>query len=1013
MATDIEKLVVQLSADFKSFEKSLARQQGVANKQFNAIERRALQMNKKLDGIFSRSFNGLKAGVAGVGAALGVNELRKLTDTWTDLTSRVNLAVGSQEKGVEVMDRLGTMARRTYSDLSLTTESYLANSTALQELGYSTDQSLDYTEALNNALVVSGAKGDKAARVQDALAKAMGLGKLQGQNLNTILADGGRVAEALAAGLGTTVGGLRKLGAEGKITGRVMVDALSSQMEKLRKEAESMPATIGDGFTLLNNALLEYVGNADSATGVSAKIADALIIIADNFDKVADAGLQVAAILAGVLVGRSLAQMIRTLGLAGTALKSFLSTLAAARTMGGLATAFGGLSAAAGPVGMVIGGAVVGSLAMYSSHTSDAIRKSEAFEKELVSLGLLAKKSASGIDDAADSIIKLGDAQAAQKIRSIADEIERLRTGGKFGGAGDELNALQTDARGSLWDDKADAAAKKEISELITLLQTTQITAGEVRKRMDALRTTPVSDSVKELADDLDRTAAKMEALNARASQLGAMPELDAAKEQLNAVIDDLDRLEKREIITSEQRRNLEDALTKLRDTGEGADDARTALATLGSLSFSTTLIGLDSLIGKVSVLYQEAEKASGAMARAAGQGSSSFSRGGRTRARQTMIEERELNSEYVSSAKQRAALGKAQYDLEAKIAQVRAQSIKDGRKLTEAQIKEIAAAQLAGDAARSAEGKKPKKEKAPKKTEDDYFFQITQQVKDRTAALAEEAKITGLTFVEQEKRRTALELEQDVLSRLREEARKKGDKDWENIKLTPEQVSSIDAVSEAYARQADELRKIQEAQSDAERAAAEFADTIKSGFVDAVTGASSLQDALSGILKKLAEMILNSAFDKLFNGATASGGWLTGAMKAIGFADGGYTGAGGVNQPAGVVHKGEVVWSQKDVARAGGVAAVEAMRRGMRGYSAGGAVAMPALKAPTMPVLKAQPAGGGSVSAPVSIQIDARGADNEGLARLEKQLARMQSELPSRVIQTIRKAQNSNVSLG
>lgn len=51
----------------------------------------------------------------------------------------------------------------------------------------------------------------------------------------------------------------------------------------------------------------------------------------------------------------------------------------------------------------------------------------------------------------------------------------------------------------------------------------------------------------------------------------------------------------------------------------------------------------------------------------------------------------------------------------------------------------------------------------------------------------------------------------------------------------------------------------------------------------------------------------------------------------ALGFADGGYTGAGGKNDPAGIVHKGEVVWSQDDIRRAGGVNNVEAMRLGMR----------------------------------------------------------------------------------
>jgi len=66
--------------------------------------------------------------------------------------------------------------------------------------------------------------------------------------------------------------------------------------------------------------------------------------------------------------------------------------------------------------------------------------------------------------------------------------------------------------------------------------------------------------------------------------------------------------------------------------------------------------------------------------------------------------------------------------------------------------------------------------------------------------------------------------------------------------------------------------------------------------------------------------------------GAISSGSW--------GLWDkGGYTGDGGVHEPKGVVHAGEIVWSQRDIARAGGVATVEAMRLGKRGYDNGGVV--------------------------------------------------------------------------
>jgi len=64
---------------------------------------------------------------------------------------------------------------------------------------------------------------------------------------------------------------------------------------------------------------------------------------------------------------------------------------------------------------------------------------------------------------------------------------------------------------------------------------------------------------------------------------------------------------------------------------------------------------------------------------------------------------------------------------------------------------------------------------------------------------------------------------------------------------------------------------------------------------------------------------------------ATSSrlGASAAGYSSAYGFSSGGYTGPGGVNEPAGIVHKGEVVWSQDDIKRAGGVQAVEGLRNG------------------------------------------------------------------------------------
>jgi tape measure domain-containing protein len=227
------------------------------------------------------------ASVAGVvagaiAAAFSVRAMVQAADTWTDLTSRVQLAIGASEDARDVMSQIEAMARRTYSSLQQTTEGWLANATAMRELGMTTQQSLAFQEAMNNALVVSGARAERAASVQNALARAMAAGRLTGDQLNTVIQTGGRVAELLAAELGTTVSGLRAMGQQGLITSDVIQRALLGNLQMLREEAESMPATIGDAMVLVGNSFLGLVGFLDEVTGASSIVAESIIFVADN-----------------------------------------------------------------------------------------------------------------------------------------------------------------------------------------------------------------------------------------------------------------------------------------------------------------------------------------------------------------------------------------------------------------------------------------------------------------------------------------------------------------------------------------------------------------------------------------------------------------------------------------------------------------------------------------------------------------------------------------------------------
>ena len=157
------------------------------------------------------------------------------------------------------------------------------------------------------------------------------------------------------------------------------------------------------------------------------------------------------------------------------------------------------------------------------------------------------------------------------------------------------------------------------------------------------------------------------------------------------------------------------------------------------------------------------------------------------------------------------------------------------------------------------------------------------------------------------------------------------------------------------------------------------LADFVATGKLDFGNLTVSILQDLSKMLIKMAIVnAMKSALGGYADGGVVSGGTQFDAL----FSSGGYTGAGGKYEPAGIVHKGEVVFSQQDVRNHGGVAAVERLR--LKGYADGGAVGLP-------PVLTGRFGGSGGGNMQVNITINRSGAAEssaEGDTEMAKKLA-------------------------
>ena len=102
------------------------------------------------------------------------------------------------------------------------------------------------------------------------------------------------------------------------------------------------------------------------------------------------------------------------------------------------------------------------------------------------------------------------------------------------------------------------------------------------------------------------------------------------------------------------------------------------------------------------------------------------------------------------------------------------------------------------------------------------------------------------------------------------------------------------------------------------------------------------------------------------------------GSFLVNGYSDGGWTGRGGKYEPAGVVHRGEIVWSQQDIARWGGPSVVESLRLADRGYANGGIVGGSAndnrfgFGAPSFQIIN-------NTSTPMTGEVEETGTDERG----------------------------------
>lgn len=265
-----------------------------------------------------KSTQTLRRAFIGLGAAISVRELVRYADSYQQVNARLRLVTSSAEAFARVQGDLIRQSEQTRTSLTATIDLYARVARATRELNVADSDRLRFTEAINKALIVSGASGASAEAAIIQLGQALASGVVRGEEFNSISEQAPRILEGVAQALGKTTGQLRAMAAEGQLTASVFFKAFLESADGIDREFQRIPTTIGQALTVAEGRLVQFIGGTSEVSGAGRAVAASIDVLSRNID-----------LLTAAAAGFATTKLVQTLVSVGAAAKANLATMAA------------------------------------------------------------------------------------------------------------------------------------------------------------------------------------------------------------------------------------------------------------------------------------------------------------------------------------------------------------------------------------------------------------------------------------------------------------------------------------------------------------------------------------------------------------------------------------------------------------------------------------------------------------------------------------------------------------
>lgn len=269
--------------DIEANVSGLIQAQQQVNKRLDQMDAKFEQSSRSA-GRFEGALN--KVGVA-IAATFTIDAAKKLIaigDEMVTLQARIARLSPSIDVAKETLASLSAIAAQTGNSLSETERLWESLTTALKETGATNSQILGLTSTLQKIGTIGGSSTEEMANALRQFGQSISGGIVRAEEFNSILEQMPELARQIAAGLGISIGDLRKRMLEGKLTAQDALNAIQRQSQSVNEEFDKMPVSIDRAKNSLDVAFKNAINDLNQAIGLTTTLAGLMQSVADNLN---------------------------------------------------------------------------------------------------------------------------------------------------------------------------------------------------------------------------------------------------------------------------------------------------------------------------------------------------------------------------------------------------------------------------------------------------------------------------------------------------------------------------------------------------------------------------------------------------------------------------------------------------------------------------------------------------------------------------------------------------------